>query len=82
MDIRNLIGMPLRYAISVLQEKNTPYRIAYTTARSRFFQRDEEDMYVIRARQEEGFVSLLANANLKKSDSVEEILQMESRQDD
>lgn len=75
MDIRNFIGMPLRYAISVLQEKNVPYEVENTTARSRFFPRDEEDPYVVRARERDGVVYLLVNANLKKSESVTRMLQ-------
>ena len=45
------------------------------TARSRFFPRDEEDPYVVRARERDGVVYLLVNANLKKSESVTRMLQ-------
>lgn len=75
MDIRNFIGMPLRYAISVLQEKNAPYIIERTAARSRFFPRDEENLYVIRAREQDGVICLLVNATLKKSETVTRMLQ-------
>lgn len=75
MDIRNFIGMPLRYAISVLQEKNVSYAVERTTARSRFFSRDEESLYVVRAREQDGVVHLLVNANLKKSETVIRMLQ-------
>ena len=42
MDIRIFIGMPLRYAKSVLQEKNIPFVIERTLSRSHFFHCDPE----------------------------------------
>lgn len=75
MDIRDFIGMPLRYAISVLQGKNVPYIIERTEARSRFFPRDEENLYVIRVRMQDRAVCLLVNATLKKSETVTRMLQ-------
>lgn len=47
MDIRIFIGMPLRYAKSVLQEKNIPYVVERTVSRSHFFHCDPEQTYVI-----------------------------------
>ncbi len=81
MDIRNFIGMPLRYAISALQKQNIPYRLERTVSRSRFFPCDEEELYVVRVRMQDGYVHLLTNANLKKSDSVMQALAHGDRQE-
>ncbi len=82
MDIQRFIGMPLRYAISVLHEENITYRVERTWARSRFFQCDENELYVVRTRMENGIVVLLVDATLKKSESVQRILKMEIFEDD
>lgn len=82
MDIQHFIGMPLRYAISALQEKNITWVIERTAARNRFFQCDEEELYVIRTRMQDNKVFLLVNASLKKSESVNHILKAEIRKDD
>lgn len=74
MDIRIFSGMPLRYAISVLQEKNISYVIDRTMSRSHFFGCDPERSYVIRAKEEEGIVHLLVNYTLQASDSVARVL--------
>lgn len=71
MDIRIFIGMPLRYAKSVLQEKNIPFVIERTLSRSHFFHCDPEQIYVIRAqRRDDGTVCLLVNDSLEMSGSV------------
>lgn len=76
MDIRNLIGMPLRYAISALRERNLSYTIERTVSRSHFFPCEDGDSYVIRVKQtDEDTVCLLVNDNMKKSDSVNRVLQ-------
>lgn len=76
MDIRNLVGMPLRYAISVLQENNMPCRIERTVSRSRFFACAEGVSYVIRARKaDDGVVCLLVNDTMKSSASVQQAMQ-------
>lgn len=74
MDIRIFSGMPLRYAISVLQEKNISYVIDRTMSRSHFFVCDPERSYVIRAKEEDGVVRLLVNYTLQASDSVAPVL--------
>ena len=76
MDIRNLIGMPLRYAISVLREKNMAYTIERTVSRSHFFPCEEGNSYVIRVKQiDAATVCLLVNDTMKHSDSVSRVLQ-------
>ncbi len=76
MDIRNLIGMPLRYAISALREKNMSYTIERTVSRSHFFPCEDGDSYVIRVRQaDDDTICLLVNDTMKKSDSVSRVLQ-------
>ena len=71
MDRRIFIGMPLRYAKSVLQEKNIPYVIERTVSRSHFFHCDPEQTYVIRAQlRDDGTVCLLVNDSLEMSESV------------
>lgn len=71
MDIRIFIGMPLRYAKSVLQEKNIPFVIERTLSRSHFFHCDPEQTYVIRAqRRDDGTICLLVNDSLEMSGSV------------
>ena len=47
MDIRIFIGMPLRYAKSVLQEKNIPYVVERTVSRSHFFHCDPDRKSVV-----------------------------------
>lgn len=74
MDIRIFIGMPLRYAISVLQEKNIPYVVERTLSRSHFFTCDPAQSYVVRTREEEGVVYLLVNYTLQISESVRDAL--------
>lgn len=81
MNIRSLIGMPLGYAISVLQEKNLTYHVEQTVSRSHFFHCDEQAVYVIRAVEKDGVVQLLVNYSLEKSESVEKALQMEKMDD-
>jgi hypothetical protein len=76
MDIRIFIGMPLRYAKSVLQDKNIPYVIKHTVSRSHFFQCDTSEIYIIRAQMRENVAHLLVNYTLQKSDSVKQILQV------
>jgi len=81
MDIQVLIGMPLGYAKSVLERENIPYAILMTQGRSRFFQRDEQRMYVVRTLEENGIVKLLVNPTLVCSASVgEAIRNREGRQ--
>lgn len=76
MDIRNLIGMPLRYAISALREKNMSYTIERTVSRSYFFPCEDGNSYVIRVRQaDDDTICLLVNDTMKKSDSVSRLLQ-------
>ncbi len=76
MDIRNLIGMPLRYAISALRERNLSYTIERTVSRSHFFPCENGDSYVIRVKQADNdTLCLLVNDNMKKSDSVSRVLQ-------
>lgn len=76
MDIRNLIGMPLRYAISALREKNMAYTIERTVSRSHFFPCEEGNAYVIRVKQiDAATVCLLVNDTMKHSDSVSRVLQ-------
>lgn len=75
MDIRILIGMPLWYAKSVLEHGNISYCVDWTSSRSHYFHCDESQVYVIRARREDGIVHLLVNYNLEKSPSVQEALQ-------
>lgn len=75
MNIRSLIGMPLGYAISVLQGKNLTYIVERTVSRSHFFHCDEEATYVIRAIEKDGVVHLLVNYSLTKSESVQHVLQ-------
>lgn len=70
MVVTNLIGMPLWYAKSVLQENNIPYILERTTSRSHFFHCDERESYVIRVLEREGVYRLLVNYSLEKSDSV------------
>lgn len=74
MDIQILIGMPLGYAKSVLEKEHISYEIERTESRSRFFECDDEALYVIRAIQEDGYVRLLINSSLKKSESVSAIV--------
>ncbi|MCH4178454.1 MAG: hypothetical protein LKF47_01125 [Megasphaera sp.] len=74
MDIRIFIGMPLRYAISVLQGENIPYVVERTMSRSHFFKCDPERSYVVRAREEGGAVHLLANYTLQLSETVAHVL--------
>lgn len=76
MDIRNLIGMPLRYAISALRGKNMAYTIERTVSRSHFFPCEEGNSYVIRVKQiDAATVCLLVNDTMKHSDSVSRVLQ-------
>lgn len=76
MDIRNLIGMPLRYAISALREKNMAYTIERTVSRGHFFPCEEGNSYVIRVKQiDAATVCLLVNDTMKHSDSVSRVLQ-------
>ncbi len=76
MDIRNLIGMPLRYAISALRERNLSYTIERTISRSHFFPCEDGDSYVIRVKKsDDDTICLLVNDNMKKSDSVNRVLQ-------
>ncbi|MGN0949083.1 MAG: hypothetical protein ACI4NR_09380 [Megasphaera sp.] len=75
--------MPLRYAKSVLQEKNIPYVIERTVSRSRFFHCDPGATYVIRAQErEDGTVSLLVNDSLEMSESVAAVLRNGEVQND
>lgn len=75
MDIRIFIGMPLRYAKSVLQEKNIPYVIERTVSRSHFFHCDPQQTYVIRTQErEDGTVCLLVDDSLEMSSSVAAVL--------
>ena len=83
MDIRIFIGMPLRYAKSVLQEKNIPYVVERTVSRSHFFHCDPEQTYVIRATAgDDGVISLLVNDSLEMSESVAAALSKGDMQDD
>ena len=76
MDIRNLIGMPLWYAISALREKNMSYVIERTVSRSHFFTCEDGDSYVIRVKPiDANTICLLVNDTMKKSDSVSRVLQ-------
>lgn len=74
MDIQILIGMPLGYAKSVLEENNIPYIIKETVARSRFFVCDKGQSYVIRVHRENDTVVLLTDFNMRMSDSVKAAL--------
>lgn len=76
MDIRILIGMPLWYAKSVLQRENISYTITETVSRSHFFPCDDQQLYVIRVREEDdGRVTLLINRSLVMTESVSQAIQ-------
>lgn len=82
ISIDDLIGMPLRYALSVLQENKIPYLVERTTSRSHFFHCDETKSYVIRVKEREGVWHLLVNYSLEMSASVAAALGKDEEQDD
>lgn len=74
MDKEKLIGMPLRYAKSVLEAEHIPYSIERTGSSSRFFVCNEQEEYVIRVIEAAGELCLLVNYSLEQSDSVRQAL--------
>jgi hypothetical protein len=74
MDIRILIGMPLWYAKSVLENNGLSYVIEETASRSHYFKCDAEKIYVIRAKFVVDKVHLLVNHSLEINESIDHIL--------
>lgn len=74
IPIDYVIGMPLWYAKSVLQEEQISFVLERTESRSRFFHCNEEESYVIRVLEREGVWHLLVNYNLEQSQSVKDAL--------
>jgi len=74
MDIRIFIGMPLRYAKSVLEEQAIPFTVEETKSRSHFFKCNEQAIYVIRATYANEQIHLLVNYSLEASEDVRNIL--------
>ena len=81
MNIHDLIGMPLRYAKSLLEKENIPYTLAYTESKSRFFRCDPDALYVLRVRHEDDGLSLLVNKSMVMSDSVRAAMDGEENTD-
>lgn len=82
ISINDLIGMPLRYALSVLRENNVPYLVERTKSRSHYFHCDETRSYIIRVKEREGVWHLLVNYSLQPSASVAAVLGKEEGLDD
>jgi len=74
MDIRIFIGMPLRYAKSVLKEKDIPFTVEETKSRSHFFKCNEQSIYVIRATYVNEQIHFLVNYSLEVSNDVCNVL--------